>query len=110
MSEDTTRLQVAEERLDKVPEILAALFVGKDDDDTLILQVREAEPSVIERFATNSPFNNHDQRVVEGQRLMQAVSDISWDGTASVKEKTENRTTTTYANCGIGNYRPTLTP
>jgi uncharacterized protein (DUF2252 family) len=53
-----------------------ALFVGRDDDDTLILQVKEAEASVLERFATRSRFNNHGQRVVEGQRLMQSASDI----------------------------------
>jgi uncharacterized protein (DUF2252 family) len=53
-----------------------ALFVGRDNDDTLILQVKEAEPSVLERFVAKSPFNNHGQRVVEGQRLMQAASDI----------------------------------
>jgi uncharacterized protein (DUF2252 family) len=52
------------------------LFVGRDNDDTLILQVKEAEASVLERFVAKSPFNNHGQRVVEGQRLMQAASDI----------------------------------
>jgi uncharacterized protein (DUF2252 family) len=52
------------------------LFVGNDNDDTLILQIKEAEASVLERFVTKSPFNNHGQRVVEGQRLMQAASDI----------------------------------
>jgi uncharacterized protein (DUF2252 family) len=53
-----------------------ALFVGRDNADTLILQVKEAEASVLERFVTKSSFNNHGQRVVEGQRLMQAASDI----------------------------------
>ena len=53
-----------------------ALLVGRDNGDTLILQVKEAEPSVLERFLTKSPFDNHGQRVVEGQRLMQASSDI----------------------------------
>jgi uncharacterized protein (DUF2252 family) len=52
------------------------LFVGRDNDDTLILQVKEAEASVLERFTAKSPFTNHGQRVVEGQRLMQAASDI----------------------------------
>jgi uncharacterized protein (DUF2252 family) len=52
------------------------LFVGRDNDDTLILQVKEAEASVLERFTTKSPFSQHGQRVVEGQRLMQAASDI----------------------------------
>jgi hypothetical protein len=53
-----------------------ALFVGRDNVDTLILQVKEAEASVLERFVAKSPFDNHGQRVVEGQRLMQAASDI----------------------------------
>ena len=53
-----------------------ALFVGRDNDDTLILQVKEAEASVLERFLGKSPYANHGQRVVEGQRLMQAASDI----------------------------------
>jgi uncharacterized protein (DUF2252 family) len=53
-----------------------ALFVGRDNEDTLILQIKEAEASVLERFVAKSAFNNHGQRVVEGQRLMQAASDI----------------------------------
>jgi uncharacterized protein (DUF2252 family) len=53
-----------------------ALFVGRNNDDTLILQVKEAEASVLERFVGRSAYNNHGQRVVEGQRLMQAASDI----------------------------------
>jgi uncharacterized protein (DUF2252 family) len=53
-----------------------ALFVGRDDADTLILQVKEAEASVLERFLTRSAFANQGQRVAEGQRLMQAASDM----------------------------------
>ena len=53
-----------------------ALFVGARDADTLILQVKEAEASVLERFVSRSAYNNQGQRVVEGQRLMQAASDI----------------------------------
>jgi uncharacterized protein (DUF2252 family) len=53
-----------------------ALFVGTTDDDTLILQVKEAEASVLERFVSRSTYNNQGQRVVEGQRQMQAASDI----------------------------------
>jgi uncharacterized protein (DUF2252 family) len=53
-----------------------ALFVGSDNEDTLILQVKEAEASVLERFLNRSSFDNHGQRVVEGQRLMQASSDV----------------------------------
>ena len=53
-----------------------ALFVGASNADTLILQVKEAEASVLERFVGRSAYNNQGQRVVEGQRLMQAASDI----------------------------------
>ena len=52
------------------------LLLGDSDDDPLFLQVKEAEASVLEPFAGASAYANHGQRVVEGQRLMQAVSDI----------------------------------
>ncbi|MBO0730899.1 MAG: DUF2252 family protein, partial [Acidimicrobiaceae bacterium] len=52
------------------------LSVGRDTDDTLILQLKEAEASVLERFIGKSPYRNHGQRVVEGQRLQQAATDI----------------------------------
>ena len=53
-----------------------ALFVGEDLDDVLFLQVKEAEESVLERFTSKSPVSNHGRRVVEGQRLVQAASDV----------------------------------
>ena len=53
-----------------------ALLVGKDDTDPLFLQVKEAEPSVLEAYLGKSRFANHGQRVVEGQRYMQAAGDI----------------------------------
>jgi uncharacterized protein (DUF2252 family) len=52
------------------------LMLGRDDRDPLFLQVKEARPSVLERVLGGSEFANHGQRVVEGQRLMQASSDI----------------------------------
>jgi uncharacterized protein (DUF2252 family) len=52
------------------------LMVGRDDADPLLLQAKQAEPSVLERFVGKSRYRNHGQRVVAGQRLMQAVSDI----------------------------------
>jgi uncharacterized protein (DUF2252 family) len=52
------------------------LLVGRDDDDPLFLQFKEAEASVLEPFLGKSDFANHGQRVVEGQRLTQAASDI----------------------------------
>ena len=52
------------------------LMLGRDDNDPLFLQFKEAEASVLEPFLGKSEFANHGQRVVEGQRLTQAASDI----------------------------------
>jgi len=52
------------------------LLIGKDETDPLFLQVKEAERSVLEPYAGKSEYANHGQRVVEGQRLVQASSDI----------------------------------
>jgi uncharacterized protein (DUF2252 family) len=53
-----------------------ALLLGRDDGDPLFLQMKEAEASVLEEFLAPSEFENHGERVVTGQRLMQASSDI----------------------------------
>jgi uncharacterized protein (DUF2252 family) len=53
-----------------------ALLIGRDGQDPLFLQMKEAEQSVLEEFLGPSEFSNHGQRVVVGQRLMQATSDI----------------------------------
>ncbi|MGA2452916.1 MAG: DUF2252 domain-containing protein [Solirubrobacteraceae bacterium] len=53
-----------------------ALLLGRDDRDPLLLQLKEAEASVLEQFVGASEFANHGERVVTGQRLMQAASDI----------------------------------
>jgi hypothetical protein len=57
------------------------LLLGRDENDPLFLQVKEAESSVLEPYVGKSDFSHHGQRVVEGQRLMQAASDIflGWD-------------------------------
>jgi len=52
------------------------LFVGRDDEDPLFLQVKEAEASVLEPHLGRSRYTQHGQRVVEGQRQTQAVSDV----------------------------------
>ena len=53
-----------------------ALLQGNDDTDSLFLQVKEAERSVLAEFAGRSRFANHGERVVVGQRFTQASSDI----------------------------------
>ncbi|WP_437534613.1 DUF2252 domain-containing protein [Sorangium sp. So ce726] len=52
------------------------LLFGRDDQDPLFLQAKEAQASVLERFLGKSVYPNSGQRVVAGQRLMQAASDI----------------------------------
>jgi uncharacterized protein (DUF2252 family) len=52
------------------------LFAGRDEGDPLVLQAKEAQASVLEPYAAASQYPNHGQRVVEGQRLMQAAGDI----------------------------------
>jgi uncharacterized protein (DUF2252 family) len=52
------------------------LLLGRDEGDPLFLQAKEAEASVLEGVAGKSRFNQEGRRVVEGQRLMQAASDI----------------------------------
>jgi uncharacterized protein (DUF2252 family) len=58
-----------------------ALLLGRDEHDPLFIQIKEAEASVLEPHLKKSEYANHGQRVVEGQRLMQAASDIllGWD-------------------------------
>jgi uncharacterized protein (DUF2252 family) len=53
-----------------------ALLMGSDGQDPLFLQLKEAEASVLEQFIAPSEFQNHGERVVTGQHLMQASSDI----------------------------------
>lgn len=52
------------------------LMLGRDERDPLLLQFKEAQPSVLEVHLGPSRYRNHGQRIVEGQRLMQAASDI----------------------------------
>ena len=52
------------------------LLLGRDEADPLFLQVKEAQRSVLEPFARRSAVRNEGQRVVRGQRLMQAAGDV----------------------------------
>jgi uncharacterized protein (DUF2252 family) len=69
------------------------LLLGRDDSDPLFLQVKEAERSVLSRFVGASKYANQGQRVVAGQRLMQASSDIflGWQRTqAGLDDRTRD--------------------
>jgi uncharacterized protein (DUF2252 family) len=52
------------------------LMLGRDRDDPLFLQAKEAGPSVLESYVGPAGVENHGERVVRGQRQMQAASDI----------------------------------
>jgi uncharacterized protein (DUF2252 family) len=87
------------------------LLQGRDEDDLLILQAKEAYPSVLERHLGESSYTHHGERVVEGQRLVQAQSDIflgwtmgsldhrhyyvrqlrDWKGSVEIDEATSNQ-------------------
>jgi uncharacterized protein (DUF2252 family) len=58
----------------------AVALLQADADDALILQIKQATASVLERYTGESTFANHGQRVVHGQRLMQRASDalLGW--------------------------------
>ena len=99
------------------------LFEGRDDTDRLVLQAKEAEASVLEEHVGRSRYRNHGQRVVQGQRLMQAASDIllgwvhakgfdgvdrdfyvrqlwDWKGSASIETMPPRRLAVYAAACG----------
>jgi len=53
-----------------------SLWIGIDEGDPLFLQVKQARPSLLEPYLGHSMYNHPGQRVVSGQRLMQATNDI----------------------------------
>jgi uncharacterized protein (DUF2252 family) len=62
------------------------LLTGRDDSDPLFLQFKEAQASVLEPFLGKSRYRQHGQRVVEGQRMMQAAPDIllGWERVVTI--------------------------
>jgi uncharacterized protein (DUF2252 family) len=65
------------------------LLTGRDDEDPLFLQAKEAQASVFEPFAGASEFDNHGRRVVEGQWMMQAASDsfLGWCAVVGIDDR-----------------------
>src|SRR5215470_13245424 len=63
-----------------------ALLMGSEEGDPLFLQVKQAQASVFEPHLGPSSYLNHAQRVVRGQYLMQAASDIflGWTGLGAI--------------------------
>ena len=76
---DRYRLEDFALRVVGIGSVATRCFVGLlfcDDKNPLLLQVKEARRSVLEPYARKCPFENQGKRVVVGQRLMQAASDI----------------------------------
>jgi uncharacterized protein (DUF2252 family) len=63
-----------------------ALFMASDDDP-IFLQIKEARGSILEPYAGKSPYANHGERVVAGQRLMQSASDIFLGWTRGINDR-----------------------
>lgn len=89
---------------------LIILLEGRDREDPLFIQAKEATASVLEEHLEPSPYRNHGRRVVEGQRMIQAQSDIflgwtesregvhfylrqlrDWKGSAEIETTTANQ-------------------
>ena len=83
------------------------LLLGRDDGDPLFLQVKETGPSVLEPLLGRSQFRNHGQRVVEGQRLMQAASDIFLGWIRNKAGWTAGSATSMSGSSGTGRRRST---
>ncbi len=68
------------------------LMVGRDKNDPLFLQFKEAQASVLEPFLGKSRFTQHGRRVVEGQRMMQAAPDIllGWERIVTIDGETRD--------------------
>ena len=62
------------------------LLQGRDQEDPLFLQVKEATTSVLEDHLPKSRYKQHGERVVQGQRMMQAASDIYLGWTKGVED------------------------
>lgn len=60
---------------------------GSGNDDPLVLQAKEAQASVLERYVQKSRFKEHGRRVVEGQRAIQSTSDIFLGWTHQMDDK-----------------------
>jgi uncharacterized protein (DUF2252 family) len=68
------------------------LLLGRDDGDPLFLQFKEAQASVLEPFLGKSRFPQHGERIVAGQRLMQAAADImlGWERIEAIDGETKD--------------------
>jgi uncharacterized protein (DUF2252 family) len=85
------------------------LFV-ESEEDAIILQFKEGNPSVLEKYAGNSEYPNHGERIVNGQRLMQTVSDIflGWTKTTTGVDFYVRQLRDMKSSANIENFTPKI--
>jgi uncharacterized protein (DUF2252 family) len=88
---------------------LIGLF-SANDDDAIVLQFKEGSQSVLEKYAGNSIYGNHGERIVNGQRLMQTVSDIflGWTKSQDGTEFYVRQLRDMKASANVENFTPRL--
>lgn len=88
---------------------LIGLF-SQSDEDFIFLQFKEGNPSVLEKYAGKSEYPNHGERIVNGQRLMQTVSDIflGWTKSKDGKEYYIRQLRDMKASADLDNFTPKI--
>jgi uncharacterized protein (DUF2252 family) len=88
---------------------LVGLFAS-NDEDAIVLQFKEGNSSVLEQYAGNSTYANHGERIVNGQRLMQTVSDIflGWTKSQDGTEFYVRQLRDMKASANVDNFTPRL--
>jgi uncharacterized protein (DUF2252 family) len=81
------------------------LFLGRDDSDPLFLQAKEAQASVLEDYVGASEYARHGERVVAGQRTMQASGTSSSEAVQRRASTVENAIATS-VSCATGRAQP----
>jgi uncharacterized protein (DUF2252 family) len=81
-----------------------------NDEDAIILQFKEGNQSVLEKYAGNSIYENHGERIVNGQRLMQTISDIflGWTKSQDGTEFYVRQLRDMKASANVENFTPRL--
>ena len=82
-----------------------SILTGRGLDDPLMLQMKEANESVFERFVGRSPYATHGERVVQGQKLIQSTADVLLGWASFVAEDGRRWDCRIWAACAHGAWR-----
>ncbi len=81
-----------------------SVWIARDIDDPMMIQMKEATYSVLEHYCGASPYATHGERVVQGQKLIQNTADVLL-GWSSFMAEDGHRATITCASCGMARGR-----